>query len=99
MVSKGNETMESYVREKLGIGLPPGREQVPSLRLRLDNGTELERDSLIREVRRVSLSERSLLEDYDKEHGVTALLDGIGRDLDSMMSSINDFSKLRQRLI
>jgi hypothetical protein len=98
MVSWRDEKMESYIRDRLGIGLPPGREQLPSLRLRLDNGMELERDSLVLEVQRVSFSDRSLIGEYGKERGITAVLDGIGRDLDSMMSSIRSYNELKERL-
>lgn len=98
MTPKRDDPMESYLRQRLGIGLPPGREHLPSLRLRLDNGTELERDSLISEVQRVSFSERSILDAYEGEVGMTALLDGIGKDLDSMMSSIDSYTKLKGRL-
>jgi len=98
MASLRDEQMESYVRGRLGIGLPPGREQLPSLRLRLENGLELEKDSLISEVRRVSLSNMSIIGDHRNELGITAVLDGIGKDLDSMMSSVRSFKDLKERL-
>ncbi len=98
MVSWRDEQMESYIRGRLGIGMPPGREQLPSLRLRLDNGMELEKDSLISEVQRVSFSDRSLIGEFEKDHGITAVLDSIGKDLDSMMSSIHTYNELKGRL-
>ncbi len=98
MASLRDEQKESYVRGRLGIGLPPGREQLPSLRLRLDNGLELEKDSLISEVQRVSFSNMSIIGDHRNELGITAVLDGIGKDLDSMMSSVRSFKDLKERL-
>ncbi len=90
MGQKDHSAVESFVRSKLGIGLPPVMKNDNSFVLRSDQGLDLEKDSIL------NRSEGE--DDPEARRELNSLLEEIGRDLDEMASAVMRFRTIRERL-